>query len=399
MPNFLAFVLGKNPELSIAEIVSYLDSRKIGFSIATKEKEFLIIDFHDPARYPEIKIDELGGTLKICPIFIGSAQFSASMVHTEAFFDLSKKSVNFGISLYNVKNWDEIRQYLERYLKAQLRENRIKAGYIKTPGSSAAFTHTDVINKKLLQDAEIAIFYSNGRYYIGKTDSVHNPFEFRKRDLERPEQRAIFSIPPRLAKIMVNLTGINEGIILDPFCGIGTILQEAAINGFEIRGVDLDKSCITSAIKNFGWLKKEYSLELKELDKKIIPGDSRHLSKYFEKESIDGIATEPYLGPPLKARTERQKVEKIIGGLTELYSKVLSECHKVLKPRRRVCIVSPRIKVWDKNFSLNIPEICIKTGFKQVNILSKCKIKSDFPLIDGEDRHRLIREINVLEKI
>ncbi len=399
MPNFLAFVLGKNPELSAAEIVSYLEAREIDFSITAMEKDFLVIDFHGPSRYAEIKIEDLGGTLKICPVFIDSEHFLPSMIQIENFFDLSKKAVNFGVSLYNIENWAELAVELERYVKDQLRSNKIKAGYVRpTAGAEAAFTHTDVINKKLLEDAEIVVFFSAGRYYVGKTDFVHNPFEFRKRDLDRPEQRAIFSIPPRLAKIMINLIGIKEGVILDPFCGIGTILQEAALQGFDIRGVDLDKSCIVSAIKNLDWLKKEYSLELKELDKKILNKDSKNLSKYFEKESIDGIVTEPYLGPPLKTRTEREQAEKIIKQLTGLYTKVLSECHKVLKADRRICIISPRIKIGEKNIGLNISSICMKTGFKQVNVLSEYKIKSGFPLTDGEERHRLIREINVLEK-
>lgn len=43
---------------------------------------------------------------------------------------------------------------------------------------------------------------------------------------------------------MINISGIKEGVLLDPFCGIGSILQEAVLMGFDIRGVDIDKNCI-----------------------------------------------------------------------------------------------------------------------------------------------------------
>ncbi len=363
------------------------------------KKDFLVIDFNEPSNKKKKKMDDFGGTLKICPVFIDAGHFLPSMVQIEKFFDLGKKSINFGISLYNIENWDEMAPDLERYVKGQLRENKIKAGYVRPAhGAEAKFTHTDVINKKLLQNAEIVVFFSKGKYYIGKTDFVHNPFEFQKRDVGRPEQRAIYSIPPRLAKITINLTGVRSGILLDPFCGIGTILQEAVLMGFDVRGVDLDKACTISAVKNLNWLKKEYSIELKELDKKILNKDSKNLSKYFEKESVDCIVTEPYLGPPLKKFPPKKEAEAILKKINELYSQVLREAHKVLKPEGRICIISPRIRLDNgSTIRLDIKKICKNSGFSEINPLEG--ISNTFPLTDSEERHRIIREINVLEKV
>ncbi len=383
MEQILAFILGKNPELSTAEILSYLSARGIVSEVLAKEEQFFILKISDQSL--DIKIEDLGGTIKICRIF----QVSESIkVEIENIFDLNKGKIIFGLSFYNIKNWQSLYTEIGKQLKQKLREKGIKSGYFHLPKGRSYLSHVEVIKKNLVENGEVVFCFSGGKYYIGKTIQVHNPFEFQKRDIGRPEQRAIFSIPPRLAKIMVNLLGIKSGIILDPFCGIGTILQEAVLMGFDVRGVDIDKNCAVSARKNLDWLKKEYSLELKELDKKIISGDSRKLSKYFGKEPIDGIATEPYLGPPLKKYTERKKAEKILSELDELYTKVLSECHKILKSSGRVCIISPRIKLGNSTISLNMPEICKKTNFQLLHTYT-----------DSEERHRLIREINVLEKV
>ncbi len=49
--------------------------------------------------------------------------------------------------------------------------------------------------------------------------------------------------------------------ILDPFCGSGTILQEAMLLGFKnIYGSDKDKRAIANSKENINWLKKEYKL-------------------------------------------------------------------------------------------------------------------------------------------
>ena len=391
----LIFTLGKNPELSAAELASYISSRSADFSILAYEKEFLVADTGS-SFIP--RIDDLGGTIKVCEVVSIEENINPETLDAGRFFNLSKNPVNFGLSFYNIPQWAQLKETLSEKFKKQLREEKIKAGVVRLTEGRSWLTHVEVINKNLVENGEAVFCFSSGKYYMAKTVQVHNPFEFQKRDVGRPEQRPIFSIPPRLAKIMVNLLGITEGTVLDPFCGIGTILQEAALNGFDVRGTDLDKNCILSARKNLDWLKKEYSIELKELDKKIITADSRHLSKYFEPGSIDGIATEPYLGPPLRGRIEKSQANKIISGLEELYKKTLQEAHKILKPGSKVCIISPKIKMKNSGIGLDMERLAEQAGFRTVDIL-KDKIKHGYPLTDSEERHRLIREINVLESV
>ena len=78
---------------------------------------------------------------------------------------------------------------------------------------------------------------------------------------------------------MVNLTGLKEGTILDPFCGCGGILIEAGLAGFCLMGFDFKEKMLANAKKN---------LEHFGLEAKLKKKDS---TRPF-KERYDAIVTE-----------------------------------------------------------------------------------------------------------
>ena len=385
MAELIGFILGKNPDLSIAEILSYLSAKRIIFSVKCKENEFIIVEVSDKK---PISINDLGGSIKIFSVVYADKDIGMLKIDADKLVNSSKDSLTFGISLYNIKNWNILQDRFSAHLKNQLRGMGVKAGYMHLPEDRSFLTHVEVLKKNLVENGEVIVCFSDRKYFIGKTIQVHNPFEFQKRDVGRPEQRAIYSIPPRLAKILINLLGIRNGTLLDPFCGIGTVLQEAMLMGFDIRGVDINGQCVKSAKKNLEWIGKEYKIEISSLDKKVIQGDSRKLSNFFQKNSIDGIATEPYLGPPLKGEPDRKRADKILSDVEDLYTKTLKEACIILKNNSKMCIVSPRIKMGNFSLGLNMKDIAEKTGF---NLLKAYN--------DSEERHKIIREINVLERI
>ncbi|MBI3033789.1 methyltransferase domain-containing protein [Candidatus Woesearchaeota archaeon] len=76
-----------------------------------------------------------------------------------------------------------------------------------------------------------------------------------KHDFESrlPKNRPGFSpvsLHPKLARAVVNLTGIRKGIILDPFCGTGGLLIEAGLMGFKPIGFDIDDAMLDKSIAN-----------------------------------------------------------------------------------------------------------------------------------------------------
>jgi tRNA (guanine10-N2)-dimethyltransferase len=70
----------------------------------------------------------------------------------------------------------------------------------------------------------------------------------------RPRSRAFFhpsAIFPKLSRALVNLSGVQPGeVLLDPFCGTGSLLIEAGIVGAEPVGIDLSRKMVRGARRN-----------------------------------------------------------------------------------------------------------------------------------------------------
>ena len=93
-------------------------------------------------------------------------------------------------------------------------------------------------------------------------------------------------------------------MLLDPFCGNGTILQEALMMGIKVIGIDKDEKSVKDARQNLKWLKRKYKLKG---ESKIVLGDSKNL----DVGEVDCIVTEPYMGPYLKKYPVLRRLVKL----------------------------------------------------------------------------------------
>ncbi len=235
---------------------------------------------------------------------------------------------------------------------------------------------------------------------------MHNPFEFQKRDVEKPVQRKIFAIPPRLARIMINLAGCTPGkILLDPFCGVGTILQEALISRVRVIGLDINKWCVEAAKRNLAWLKQEYSLE--NVEYSVLQGDARRLRSKIRDE-VDCIVTEPDLGPALRDMPTISYAERIISKLTPLFSDFLREAHAVLSVGGRLVLVTPYLKTRSGGpVTMPVSDLASRVGLETVKPFEGVRF-GDFEaasplrdmqlLIEVEERHLIGRSIHIFQK-
>ncbi|MGD0637242.1 MAG: DNA methyltransferase, partial [Nitrososphaerales archaeon] len=95
------------------------------------------------------------------------------------------------------------------------------------------------------------------KYWLGATLYVPDSQQFQVRSNERPVVSSQISISSRLARLLLNLGGVRKGgVVLDPFCGSGTILAEAITAGLSCIGVDRDRNRIENSRQNLEWLSK-----------------------------------------------------------------------------------------------------------------------------------------------
>ncbi|MFB3889239.1 MAG: methyltransferase domain-containing protein [Candidatus Bathyarchaeia archaeon] len=426
------FVSGKNWKLSLAELTSYLTAREYLFEVTEVSRAFFAVRTEAPL--PPKIIDDLGGTLKIgqastvvdtevlAEAFLNESKQAKEQLRNALGLDIladampaasSGKSV-FGVSVY----WSEpafnraaaaVQRFLGGSLKDELKTEGRKARFMGFPKGRPhpQLTPVEVLKKGLVEDhAEILLCIGKQKAYVGASVAVHNPFEFQKRDVEKPVQRRIFAIPPRVAKIMVNLAGCAAGkVFLDPFCGVGTILQEALLCRAKVIGVDINRWCVEGAKRNLEWLRLEYSVD--NADFAVVQGDARKLTSRI-REEVDCIATEPDLGPALRQVPTAPYAERIIEKLTPLFTDFLREAHKVLRRSGRLVIVTPYIKVRSgKPGTMNIREIAADAGFEVVEPFrdvvfaesaAEFLLRQMSSFVDIDERHIVGREIRVFQK-
>jgi len=115
-------------------------------------------------------------------------------------------------------------------------------------------------NKTELNNPDITVlFYQNNGFYISLCNKNWDT-GYKKCLRHHISHRPYFSpisIHPRIARAMVNLSNCNEKEpLIDPFCGTGGILIEAADMGLEVTGIDLKEKMVEYSkgnLKHYGF--------------------------------------------------------------------------------------------------------------------------------------------------
>jgi len=376
------FILGKNPELSAAEIAAYLDARDVRFEVVDSERELLIVSIDG---VPDGMASDLGGTLKFGEV-LSSADEKEQLADALASVDWTGMDFPdkplFTVSSYGAGH---PKAFMDA-AKKSLRSAGIKAGMLSH--TAAAITHTEVVRRRLY--GRELLFCKTGRFWLGRTLAAHDPYEFQKRDIGRPVQRTELSMPPRLARILLNLSG-KPGRVLDPFCGLGTVLQEAAMLGFEAHGSDVDHAIVEGCVKDMEWFSKAFSKPAPQ----VKAADARNLS--WSDGHFDAVVTEPVLGPVLKRFPKVAQAESITRKLTPLYRDSMKEMLRVIKRGGRLAMTSPLFRVHNVVNRIDVAKIAKEFGATEVDVLGE-RLTHAFPLTDFEPEHMTLREVHVFQK-
>ena len=232
------FMLGRDYTLSILEILSYLQARKLPHTLHEHTIDYAVFDIE--GFNPSLAIQRLGGTTKIAR-------------ETEEFEELyqgTENKITYTINTFTDNK--ELLNDVEQQLVTSLREQGLKVfqkkGREKKPSRSSLI--------------DIEAIVAGDR--VGVIEAVSNPKSYRERDEKRPNFEGARVISMRLARILINLSQAVEGdTLVDPFCGLGTIIQEATLLKLHAVGIDSDKTMIKHATENLTWLgTKNWNIQL-----------------------------------------------------------------------------------------------------------------------------------------
>lgn len=314
-------IAGRQPLISLAEIQALYDktARLVG-----KKLVFFEIDEDDEENISP-DINRLGGSLKIGRFFDTDfsklAKFLAT-AHPEG-------KITLGISDFSKQKKSGLAKQKSMELKRNLAKmgRSVRVITSNEPEISSATAHHNQLGEKA---GCFEIFLIDREIYLSL--GTQNITAYTERDQARPARDAkVGMLPPKLAQILINLCGkLPEGArVLDPFCGTGVVLQEAAIMGYMPYGTDLNERMVEYSKKNLSWLFNERNRKRF----KILPGLIQKKDQILEAVSvgdatnftwegeIDAVAFEGYLGAPMskppvdiKFKTEKAKCREIAMG-------------------------------------------------------------------------------------
>jgi tRNA G10 N-methylase Trm11 len=332
------FILGRNTELSKEEILSYLEARGYNYKELFNTNNVLGIETKEELN---IQTKELGGTLALGNItFEGTEEEFEQYKNTKELIEEDK----FTYNVWGNKDY----QILQEQFKKEKKKAVYKHGKHQVQlqeGGTIELPNTQ--HQLILIEKEKTIYY-------GEVTDKYNSEPASNRDMNKPTRREELAISPRLANILINLAETKTGdTMLDPFCGVGGILQEAILRGIRVEGIDKDKKAIREAKKNLSWITKQY-------------GNTAHYNikegnaKTHDYTKINAIATETPLGILLKKNPGKEEAKEMIRKFEGFITQVLQQIQETKEQKTKIALTTPVIG----KERVNIQEITKQTRLK-----------------------------------
>ena len=391
--------------ISTLEIARYLEDMKEDFKLLGESNAVAAISTSIHRKWKWMA--KLGGCYKIGRVFFNvppSRQRDDYLVdcfRNVPLGDQARKKLRWAISIYRTPGMDvqSLRDHLERELMKEMDDlgiTRAKKMHLSTGGKEEI--EAKRVDKRIF---EVLFAGLSTGWFAANTIEVMDLERYRYRDLQRPEGDSSISMPPRLARTLVNLAGAGTGkLLLDPFCGTGTILQEGLLVGSSVKGVDADPLRVRQARKNLKWLQDYVLMSQQGQHPEVIRGDALQIDRIFEQESIDAIASEPLLIPSLKGAPSRSGAEKWLADSRRTYSRATMAMTSLLRRGGRLALVVPVIPTLDGHqLALNLDQVIADCHLMPYQPRDG-QLKVRYPLkIEGLSQRRLGRALYLLQKL
>ena len=335
-------VLGRLPKLSIAELEAMFGKphvRAVSHDVATIDTD-------------NLSIDALGGSLKCGKIIhVIPANDRPSLEHASHWITHTYihqllavgGKITLGISAYGFSTSPRQLQKIGLSLKSSMKRHGASLRLIPntTTALSTATSHNNKLGLSPKKRELFIIKTDDGAILITESNGAQNITTYARRDRNRPRRDAFVGmLPPKLAQIMVNVAVGNavKATILDPFCGTGTVLQEALLKGYDVCGSDLSQKMIDYTTENIAWLQSKYHIT--STVRSLEQADAM-THQWTEGQQLDAVICETYLGQPFSAPPSPKKLHEVTGNCNHIITNFLRNIHGQLTPGTTLCIAVP----------------------------------------------------------
>ena len=383
-------LLGRQPEISLAELAAVFGADCVN-RISQQFAEVQTSQFD---------ITTLGGTVKCAEIITelpASRTDKASLLaasrfitqHYQAEWAHSPHKITLGLSAYNLNVTARDVQKTGLILKSSLKKSGTSLRLIPNdqPALSTATAHNNKLGGSPYKVELLLIKTTDRRLIIAESRGVQNITAYTRRDRHRPKRDAFVGmLPPKLAQIMLNLAmgagsltgqksctgripaissksnasgnavrrtidlserlesdpltevGRRHPLILDPFCGTGTVLQEALLAGYDVVGTDLSQKMVDYTTENLSWLQSTFTAPGNVIDIHQANATTHH---WPNSENLTAVVCETYLGQPFSAPPAPQKLAEVVGNCNHIITGFLANLRPQLAPNTPLCIAVP----------------------------------------------------------
>jgi len=344
MPRY-TFFLGQHPSICAGELWQALRRQEPSIRIYAADSRQLTLD--TAGSLPDDFIDRLGGTDRIAIVL---AEYSDLPTPAEAMAALGQLPAKWKVGISTAGLQLNSKAWLHEMKKlCATRGSRLK--FVLPTRGTERLNAAQIIFNELHKspNAELTFIKTRDKYILTRTIQIQNIINYEIRDTQRPARdRKVGMLPPKLAQIMINLADNligpnNNKVVLDPFCGMGTILQESWLMGYQSYGTDISGQMITNTRKNLDWLAGHFGVDAGKR-----PLLSQHdVTRPFPEDwsaTIDIVATEVDLGAPLLAPLPRPRLNVRFAETASLLKKMFINLRPVLKTKAHVLAAFPAIR-------------------------------------------------------
>ncbi|HUA13625.1 MAG TPA: DNA methyltransferase [Candidatus Sulfotelmatobacter sp.] len=367
-------VLGRQPELGLAELESLYGSDKVQLA----QEKIAVVDV-DPCL---LAFDRLGGSVKFAKVLLELDTQNwdkvvdfitkASPKQSES---MPKGKMTLGISEYGFN------QTPKNIIKAGLNVKRAVQSTDRpvrfVPNKASELSSAQVIHNKLTSPNgwELLLIKSKAKTIIAQSVKVQDISAYARRDQQRPNRdAAVGMLPPKLAQIIINLSVgtlpdearqsvceippeqiipiTSQGkTVLDPFCGSGVILQEALLMGYSVIGSDIDQRMADYSNANIDWLIKN-TKNLEKPSFNIFKGDALN-TKW---SPFNFVSSEVFLGKPLSFSATKAQIDEELKICNQKIKEFLTNLHTQIDQNTRICLAVPAWRL-SPNHYISLPLI------------------------------------------